>query len=288
MNISTQSIFDIGSKRPTASTGLEYFRGWHVASYPVWSRDSEAVLRVDAARFQEVRSIVLKIKTFHPDTTPPKVLRIYSDGHEMLEIPVSSTGMQSILVETPVIQPDAAYGFIRFELSEIASPSKLGLSKDDRLLGFHIYSVIENVVPVVFPVDMTVPALGETVLASGWDRIEPGYGVWSIASNAQLVFPGYLDLSDVQALSFEVDTLPRPEDHAALQVELWNKNRLLETWKFGGNTRGIRTCPLDSVNAGEELEITFRISELASPQALGINADSRPLGILLKSVDIIS
>lgn len=286
MTISAKSMFDIGCEGRLIHEGVELFRGWNIASDPAWSRDEEAVLRIDAARFPEPQTLALKIEVFHPETIPAKVLRISSDGHAPIETPASPSGVQSVLIQTPVMQPGATCGFVAMRMSIIDSPARLKISVDDRLLGFHILSVIEDVT-LDFPMDMTRPGIADAILLSGWDRVEEGIGVWSLANEVRLVLPGYIDLAGAEALSFDVNTLPRPEEHAPLQVELWHKDHHIETWRFDDGPHGTRLCPLGMLNAGEEFDLTFRITNLVSPQSLGINADKRQLGLMLKSIDIV-
>jgi hypothetical protein len=287
MTISGKSIFDMGSERPLLIPGIELFQGWNIASDPIWSRDRKTMLRVDATHFPETVLLALKIKTFNSDTTPPKTMRILSDGHDPLDITVVPSGLQTVLCSTPVMQPGTTSGAVTIETSATQSPAELKLSQDDRLLGFYIMSVIENVVPLSMPVDMRQARNTETLLASGWDRVEDGIGVWSLNAKPVLSLLGHLDLSGATALSFDVETLKRPEGNTPLQIELWHKDTWLESWSFEESSGGVRTCPLAQLEQGADFEITFRISELASPKMLGISADPRTLGILLRSIDVI-
>lgn len=284
MSISEFGMFDAGATRPEIHPGIELFRGWNGGSDPVWSRDSAAVLRIDAARFAQPVALAVRIGTFNPDTAPPKTLHIRSAGHDAVTVRIARTGVQTVLVQTPVMAAGAAHGLVTLSLDAPQSPAQLGLSPDDRMLGFHIIDIEENVVPVALPLDLRQPGAGAGVLAAGWDRIEDGTGVWSLTAAPQILLPGHLDLTEVPALAFEVDTLRRLEDHPPLKVELWSAQRRLVTWDFAQTAGGTRICPVAPSRTGEGMEITFRIEGLASPAMLGINADPRMLGLLLRTI----
>lgn len=284
MSIAEKGIFDVATGCPEIHPGIEVLRGWNGASDPVWSRDTEAVLRVCATRFDQPVALAIRIRTFNPDTVPSKILHIHSEGHDPVTVRILHTGVQTVLVHTPVIVPDAAHGLVTLCMDAAQSPAQLGLSHDDRLLGFHIIDIQENVTPLALPVDMRARDTGATVLASGWDRIEEGTGVWSLSAEPSLVLPAHLDLVEVPALGFDVETLPRPADHAPLHVEVWHAQRRLAVWDFTDSTGGTRMCPVVPSLTGQSFRITFRIDGLASPAMLGINADPRMLGLLLRSI----
>jgi hypothetical protein len=284
MSLAEHGLFDAARARTAIHPGIEFYRGWNLDSDPVWSRDTDAVLRIDAARFAQPVALAIRIRTFNPDTATPKTLQIASPGHDTVAVRITRTGVQTVLVRTPVMAQDATSGFVTLSLESPQSPAQLGLSRDDRLLGFHIIDIREDVVPLTLPLDLRDPKTSTEVLASGWDRIEEGTGVWSLTAAPQIALPGHLDLADVPALAFELDTLPRPRDHPPLQIELWSAGRRLVVWDFAQSTSGTWICPVVHSPTGQGFEITFRINALASPAMLGINADPRMLGLLLRSI----
>lgn len=285
MSIGDSGIFDAGVGRPEIHPGIAFWRGWNGASDPVWSRDRAAVLRVCAMRFAQPVALAIRIRTFHPETSAPKILHIHSEGHDRVAVDIVRTGMQTVLVRTPVMAPGAAYGFVTLCMDAAESPAQLGLSHDDRLLGFHILDIRAGVVPLALPIDLRTPGPGGTVLAAGWDRIEEGTGVWSLSAVPQITLPAHLDLAQIPSLGFDVETLPRPEGRAPLHIEVWSAQRRLAEWDFAHESAGLRTCPVVPSRTGQSTEITFRIDGLASPAMLGINADPRMLGLLIRSID---
>lgn len=285
MSISDYGIFDAVGPRPEIHPGIELWHGWNGESDPVWSRDFEAKLRICAERFAQPVALAIRIRTFNPDTAPPKTIQIHSDGHDSVEVRIVRTGVQTVLVQTPVMAPGAAYGFLTLAMEPPQSPAQLGLSQDDRLLGFHIIDICENVVPLALPIDMREPNAGTKVLVAGWDRVEEGTGVWSLSAAPRIMLPDHLDLSKVPTLEFDVETLPRPADHPPLNIEVWSGQRRLAVWDFTDSTGGKRICPVVHSSTEEGFEITFRLNKLASPAMLGINSDTRMLGLLIRSID---
>lgn len=292
MTISATSIFDIGNKQTMVHDGIELFRGWHKASSAKWSRDRNSSLRINASKFPEPITLAVKIRVFNPDTTPPKTLKITSDGHKPFDVTILDTATQTVLIQTPVIPPEDTEAFIKMELSSCESPAKLGLSTDDRLLGFEILSILENPATPSFPIDVRkAPAEGTAhpvtpLLTSGWAQIEEDLGVWSLTTTPQIVLPGYFDLSKAKAIAFTLNTLPRPEGYTPFQVELWHADQWLAVWDFEESNHGTYSCPLDQLEPSVDFEITFRMNDLASPAMLGINADPRMLGIMIQSIEL--
>ena len=288
MNILAASIFDLGTQRPEVSEGIEFFRGWNTDSNPVWSRDSEVHLRIDAKRYPHPVNLTFKVRTFSPETMQDQPFFILSDGHEPMQVAVAESEEQFITFQSPVMRPDSPWGFVTLRTPATQSPAKLGMSADDRLLGIQIVSVHENLVVPTFPIDLREDGeIADTVLKSGWADVEVGTGVWSVQQQAEFVLPGYIDLCEAKALSFEINTLPRSEDRPPLEISLSHKGEWLTTWEFAQSSSGVFTCPLDMAQPGTDFGITFKMENLASPVMLGINADPRMLGVLLRSVDVI-
>jgi hypothetical protein len=285
MRIADHCIFDARTARPEVYSGIEFWRGWNGASDPVWSRDAEAVLRVCAKRFKRPVFLAVRIETYNPNTALPKVLHIRSEGHDPVTVRISRRGVQTVLLQTPEISPGEAYGFVTFSMDRPESPAQLGQSQDDRLLGVRIVDIREVPVPVALPLDLRAPETGNAVMAEGWDRIEQGVGVWSLNATPKIVLPDYLNLTEVPALEFDVETLPRPADQPPLIVEVWSGQRKLAVWDFAQKPRRTKICPLVQPLRGEGVEINFRINGLASPAMLGVNSDSRMLGLLIRSID---
>jgi hypothetical protein len=284
MGLSKHGMCDAAAPRPEVHPGIAYFRGWNGASAPVWSRDAEAVLRVDTTRFAQPVALALRVATFNADTNPSKTLHIRSDGHAPVAVCIARRGIQTVLVHTPVMAAGAAFGCVTLSLESPQSPVHLGLSQDDRMLGIQIVDIREDVAPVSLPIDLRRPDAGTAVLGGGWDRIEEGTGVWSLTAAPQIVLPAHLDLTDIPALAFDVDTLPRPADHPPLQVEVWSANRRVAVWDFAQASSGTRICPVVPSLTGEAVGITFVMEGQASPAMLGINADPRMLGLLIRNI----
>jgi len=285
MRIAEHCVFDAQTARPEVYPGIEFWRGWNGASDPVWSRDAEAVLRLCAERFAQPVFLAVRIATYNPDVALPKVLHIRSEGRDPVSVRISRRGVQTVLLQTPKISLGAAYGFVTLSIDRPESPAQLGQSQDDRLLGVRIIDIREVPVPVTLPLDLRSPETGNEVMAEGWDRIEQRVGVWSLNATPKIVLPDYLDLTEVPALAFDVETLPRPTDQPPLLVEVWCGQRKLAVWDFAQKPGGTKICPVVQPLTGEGVEISFRLNGLASPAMLGINSDSRMLGLLIRSID---
>jgi hypothetical protein len=283
-------LFDADAPRPALISGIAYMYGWHTSSDPVWSRDAHASLRVAARSFPQPVMLALKIRTYDPDRPGTKTLHLRSTGHDSVAVEVSTSGVQLVLVRTPVMAHDAAFGTIDIALEPAPgatqSPIQQGASQDDRMLGFHIVSVLQDVQPLALPLDLRVPQIGTVVLGDGWDVVEEGTGVWSISDAPVLALPG--DLSQVTALAFDVHTLPRPADQPPLEVTLWQEGREIAQWSFKDCPHGIRYCTVMPSSTTTVTRITLQLSDLMSPMMLGINADPRPLGVLIRSIEAVN
>lgn len=282
-------LFDARAPRPALVPGIAFLHGWHTTSDPVWSRDAQASLRVEADHFAQPVMLALKIRTYDPGHGGGKALHLRSTGHDPVVAKVSASGVQVVLVPTPVMAPGAAFGIIDIALDPAPgatqSPAQQGVSQDDRMLGFRIVSVLENAQPLTFPLDLRVPQIGAAVLGAGWDSVEEGTGVWSVSEAPVLSLPGHLDLSQVTTLAFDVDTLPRPADQPPLEVTLWQDARQIAQWSFKDAPGGIRHCPVVPSVTADATRITLQLSGLMSPMMLGINADTRPLGLLIRTIE---
>jgi hypothetical protein len=278
-------LFDTSRSGHQIADGIALTQGWYSDAAPFWSRDRTAVLTFETAYFANPHSVLLKLKTYNPDVFPLKKLTIHSEGHAPIETDVPRHGKQSILIQTPVIAPGAASGQVRISVDNPQSPSQLGLAPDDRLLGVHIVEVIENPIPMSFPIDLTSRESGAVILGDGWSIFEPGMGAWSFGSYAQIFLPRLPELAEGGMLEFEVETVARNAEHPALEVQVWHGDQGLASWDFSTIGNGLFRCPLPTSTGIADLEISFRIDKLLSPQMLGVNADTRLLGIRLKSID---
>lgn len=287
MSVSYNSRFEARDFEEIAA-GIAYYRGWHTGSDPVWSRGGDATLRIDATLFPEPVKIVVELKAFHCDADMPSSLTISSDGHEDVTIAEPVRTPQFVTFQTPVMAPGAKWGFVRLHSNAPSvSPYQLGLSIDERLLGFRIVPVGIDVPTLSFPVDLGDGGVARMLLARGWDEIEPETGVWSLSDAPCLVFPAYLDLSHAKALRFDVQVLPRPDDRPPLEVEIWTVNACVGSVDFRDRDAASLLCPLEGCRPGADLEVTFKLSDLASPAELGVSADTRILGLLLRSIDLV-
>ncbi len=127
---------------------------------------------------------------------------------------------------------------------------------------------------------------GLGALASGWGNVEKK-GVWSNSSNSIIKF-NISDLPKSFKLVFSARGLTAPSQPIQ-NVDVIINEELVEHWTFTQqNSTQANTLRFDRDSLGGKLlTINFKIKNTKSPKELGLNNDSRPLGLALFSVKTI-
>jgi len=171
---------------------------------------------------------------------------------------------------------------------DAASPAELGLDDDQRRMGVFLRGVMVCQPPAV--------ALGthlrlgqgvddESMLAGGWGEPEP-FGRWSQGPLAQLLVR--ID-HPPRTLEIECETVPFiGQDGRHLRADLLANDHHLASLDYAHERPTVQRWPLpaSTLRPGGELLLTWRVHNPASPAALGISADRRPLGLFLRRVSI--
>ncbi len=287
MNVALKSVFEEPLDRPGLGMGLYLGQNWSVAENPIWSRDVEASIIVLAEAFPRPVPLVLTFSLFNATQEAPKTLKVESPGHEPVEIQVTTSGLCSVQLKTPVHPRGAKSSPISFRLNSIDSAVKMGLSTDDRMLGLQIHALTPEV-PLSFPLDFTRIETCAAVLGEGWAPPEPETGVWSLSEKAVLTLSGNLLPSGGGELIFHGAALPRPPGMEPLIIEVESDGRTLVTWRISHEKNaGPWHCPLPPGPQGARHDFTLSIRGAVSPASLGINVDKRLLGLLLKELAIL-
>jgi hypothetical protein len=125
---------------------------------------------------------------------------------------------------------------------------------------------------------------GERYLRSGWGAPEP-WGVWADAADAELSLPIVPGTSNLH-VEVEAGALVAPRQ-STQQVECQINGSWSTLLEFSvEHNTGWRTLPVPSAaleqsRESETLRVVFHMLNPVSPEALGLNADTRRLGMTL-------
>lgn len=171
------------------------------------------------------------------------------------------------------------------------SPKDLGISTDTRKLGIRVKSIRISPTPD-YSLDESINFTQESFnadkwLSSGWSSPEVN-GTWTLGNNASL-FLKSPDLigQNPQRLKLKATINPflNTPQLATQQVDVSINNKLIGQWNVDLAQEYTMTIPTDIV-ADPLLHITFTIPQATSPASLGMNGDTRKLGILFKKLVI--
>jgi len=124
----------------------------------------------------------------------------------------------------------------------------------------------------------------EPYRVSGWSKTEEKF-TWSEGTSAQLRIP-ISATPDTVSLKMRIAALIKPPELPFQPVELWVNDQKLAEWHVGNTAEFVAVIPHDLSKAGRVLEITIKTPKATSPQALGLGADPRVLGICCLDLDI--
>ncbi|VAW41173.1 hypothetical protein MNBD_GAMMA01-404 [hydrothermal vent metagenome] len=117
-----------------------------------------------------------------------------------------------------------------------------------------------------------------------------GTGAWTESNDVRMIFK--LDLSNkvsLDTLSFSVKFKPFINVRKKqLDVEWYVNNQLIHSQQLNNKetTQTILKAPIELIKSKELTELQVKFSGLASPKNLGINSDSRKLGLFISSIEV--
>ena len=129
---------------------------------------------------------------------------------------------------------------------------------------------------------------GNAYMVKGWSQPEPG-GTWTDGEEAEII----LNLAQpvVNDLILVAKFFPFVNDlHPELSVDVLVNEETIATWVIAFKPdiadQGIAPIPVSLLEDASLLTIKFRIHEPISPAALGLNSDTRKLGLYFSSLTI--
>lgn len=281
-------LFSRFADRPEPLPGIYLDRNWHLASEPIWSRSPEATLAVSAEAFPEPVPLILRLHVFGATPAKPRKLTIRSAGQTDQVVNVATQDAISVRLMTPAHAEDARYSPITLALDTVTSPILDGVSIDERCLGVAICDLQQTAHAVSNPIDCTVPAQAAQVLGKGWAAPEAGSGVWTLGTKADLVLPGYTRPSAPVHLTLEAIALGRPAERPPLAVELTCGGRPVTAWHLPPDSADTLSCTLPGWTENVDCHIGLRLTDVLSPAELGVNSDTRLLGLHLRRITLVS
>lgn len=114
----------------------------------------------------------------------------------------------------------------------------------------------------------------------GWSFPEPGQGTWSDGPEARLVLP----TGGATTLDLELEVLAE-YGGPARAVEVRIDGRVLASLEASAEADGLRSVPLQLPRA-EQVEVAFVIRRPGRPVDLGLNPDTRQLGVLVQRLRV--
>jgi hypothetical protein len=124
----------------------------------------------------------------------------------------------------------------------------------------------------------------ETYRVSGWSKTEAEF-TWTEGTAAKLALP-ISNSSNGLTLRITMSALIHPPELTSQPVELYANGEKLSAWEVGDTAEFVATIPADMTKAGGTLALEFKTPKATTPKALGVNADSRILGICVRSLQL--
>ncbi|NDW01318.1 hypothetical protein [Salipiger sp. PrR002] len=287
MQIAPKNLFEAPLERPTLAPGIRLGRGWHAEVGAAWSRSRLARLLVLAEQYPDPVPVLLRLRAFDAAPNRPRQLRAESPGHAPVSLTITTPEPVAVLLHTPHHAPGAEISEISLELDQLGSPFLSGRSPDERLLGLSVTEIQPGAPDIAFPLEFTTSGAAASALVEGWAPPEAG-GSWSLGSSAVLHLPGYLSPGTATELVFEGNTLPRSAEQPPLEIDLREAGSVLASWRITSDTAGPWVCPLPDWTDARDRRFELVIRNTMSPHSLGINADTRELGLQLQRLSLRS
>lgn len=286
MNIALKSIFEMPLERPELSPGIWLGPGWHIEKGQAWSGAALAQLTISSDAFPEPQPLLIRLRVFNAAPDRPRHLCVKSYGHDPIRMKISTAVPVTLMLQTPRHAQGAKWSQIGFELDHLDSPFLIGTSPDERLLGIFIKELVPNAPNLAFPLEFNPSGVATSVLAEGWAAPETN-GVWSLGPRASLLLPGYLCSGGPVTLISEASVLRRPVDDAPLEIDVCEAGVILASWQFLAENIGPWRCTLPDWGDNLDRRIDLVVRNVRSPASLGINTDTRPLGLFLSRLSLL-
>ncbi len=249
-----------------------------------WSVGKQAVLEFDKLPIN--KDLILTI-----DVTPfsKQDVEILVNNNQLDKI--TFTGKTNYRVHIPQNIITGKQDRITFNISAPISPYEHGTSTDVRKLGILIRTLTISEVPLYTlnkPIHFTAHNYNaDQWRTSGWSSPEIN-GTWSLGTSTSLVI-NVPDLNKQNAKTLHLKAVIQPLTKAPeltkQLVEVSINNKVIGKWDVDVAQEYSMAIPTDTLS-NPHLHITFTLPNAASPASLGMNTDTRKLGILFKELKI--
>jgi len=124
----------------------------------------------------------------------------------------------------------------------------------------------------------------ERYRVSGWSKTEGNFA-WTEGNSARLALP---IPADAGALTVQMSLrgLIQPPTLPSQPVEVYVNDQKVADWQVAETAAFTVEIPAELTKGAELLNLEFRIPKATSPKALGMNADTRVLGICAYSIEL--
>lgn len=119
---------------------------------------------------------------------------------------------------------------------------------------------------------------------SGWSHTETDF-TWTEGTSAKLELP-VPSTAGPWILKVLMSGLIQPPARTSQPVEVYANDQKIAEWQVGSVSEFSATIPGEVTKPGGTLMLEFRTPNATSPKALGMNADTRILGICVRSLEL--
>jgi hypothetical protein len=127
----------------------------------------------------------------------------------------------------------------------------------------------------------------EIYRVSGWTGTGKGKAfTWSEGTSAKLALPIPAG-SGALTIKMRMGGLVRPPDLLFQPVEVYANGQKIADLEVGKFADFEASIPAAIPNPGGTIEIEFRIPKATSPKSLGVNSDTRDLGIFVAQIEVV-
>jgi hypothetical protein len=119
---------------------------------------------------------------------------------------------------------------------------------------------------------------------SGWSKTEEKF-TWSEGTTARLRIP-VPAVADTVSLKMRMAALIKPPELPFQPVEIYVNDQKIAEWQVDNTAEFVAVIPPDLTKRGGDLTISIKIPKATSPKALGLNADTRVLGICCLDLEL--
>lgn len=124
----------------------------------------------------------------------------------------------------------------------------------------------------------------ERYRVSGWSKTEGNFA-WTEGNSARLALPIPAD-SGPLTVKMTLRGLIQPPALVSQPVEVYVNDRKIADWLVAETAAFTAEVPAELTKGAELLNLEFRIPKATSPKTLGMNADTRVLGICAYSIEL--